>query len=556
MLIQPKKWIILNRLHKDILDQVLANRGVKSKSEIEKFLNPDYYSQLYNPFLLSGVKEAIARLAQAIINNEKVGIFSDYDADGVTSAVLLKEALGKIGIEPLLYIPSRTEGYGLNQKGVDWFVKQNIKLFFALDLGSTQKDEFSYASKKGLDSIIIDHHIIQKEKLPDTIVINPKQKNDHYPFKELSACGLVYKFVNAIYTKYPKKIHKNDLKLWLELVAISTVADIMPILDENRVLVKYGLLILERTKRAGLNYLIDLAKINKKHMLPWNISFQIAPRLNSPGRIGSATLSYQLLTTADEGEAKKIATEIESVNSNRRQELEEVFEQAKSEIELKKLHQNKIILLANKKWKTGLVGLVAGRLMERYYRPVIVLNKGEKFSQGSARSIEAIHILETLTHAKRRLEKFGGHARAAGLTLETKHLDEVYSMLLEYLDVKYSNEDLTPKLTIDCEITSDEVNFNLLEKLKILEPFGYKNPRPLFCLQKLEIQKITKVGADKSHIKITFNDGLQGIFFDGSQHSFQPVSDDKIDIVCYLQENNFNNNKNIDLVINDWKKYK
>lgn len=547
-----KKWIILEQKFDDPILQILWSRKIP-KNKQKDFLSPDYYTQLHDSAKLKNVGKAINRLVKALENKEKIGIFSDYDADGITSATLLFEALERLNIKPFLYIPLREDGYGINKKGIDYFNKNGVSLMFALDLGITGKSHIEYAKKRQIETIVIDHHIVQEKNKPGCIIINPKQSGDKYPFKDLSAGGLVYKFVTLLSKKYPQKISQNLLKYWLELVAISTVADIVPLVDENRVMVNFGLMILKNPKREGLIELYREASISSEKISTWTVAFQIAPRLNSPGRIKHALVSFNLLTEKVKKEAAVIAHDIEQSNRYRQEELEDSIAQAKEKILKNKLDKKNIIMVFDKKWKPGLVGLVAGRLMEEFSRPVIVLSQEGKMLRGSARSIEALHIVEAFAKTSKYIDKFGGHARAAGLSLELKNLDYLYSALLEYSDSKLKKDDLIPKLTVDKELKLSDVTFKLVDNLKKLEPFGFGNSKPLFILRSQKLQEIRLIGKEKKHIKFKLSDNVNGIYFQGVEHTVRPSSSDRVDLVCYIEENIWNGRKSIDLIVNDWR---
>ena len=546
---QSKKWVIKKTKYQDPLDQLFYNRNLLDKKVRESFLNPNFERDLSDPYLLKNMAQAV----DTILSNSKtdsIGIFADYDADGITSAVLLSDCLEKLGFKVIVYIPDRNDGYGLSKKGID-LLNQKVKLIIALDLGVTGAKEIEYAHNLGLKTIVVDHHLVQKEKLPKTIVINPKQNGDKYPFKDFSAGGLTYKLISAIAKKRPKIISHNYLKWQLDLVAISTVADIVPLIGENRVFVYFGLIVLKKTKNIGLKSLYRASSIDETKINPGMIGFQIAPRINAPGRIKNANLAYELLKTKDGNKAQQLAKQIQEINSDRQSELEIITNEAREIIIKKKLAKNKIIMLAKTGWKPGLVGLVAGRLMEEFTRPVIILEKRGTLLKGSARSIEALHLLDAFEHVSKNLLSFGGHKRAGGLSLEYKHLEEVYENLVVYCQDKLSDSDIIPKLTIDAELVKDQLNLSLAQKISQLEPFGFGNPKPVLLLKNQKVINASYVGKEKNHLKIQL-EHFNAIMFNANT-GLENIINTTIDIIFYPEVNIWNGNKNLSLIVIDYK---
>lgn len=547
-----KKWQVIKRIFADPIDQILSNRKINLKSK-ESFLKLDFDKGLFDPYKFKNMPAVIDRITVAIKQKEVIGIFADYDADGISSAVLLLDALGKLGLKSIYYIPDRIEGYGLNKTGIDFFCSQKVTLMIAVDLGVTGKKMINYAKKLNIESIVIDHHLVQKSKIPDCLVINPKQLTDKYPFKELSAGGLTYKFIGALGQKFPEKISVGQLKWWLDLVAISTIADMVPLREENRILTFFGLKVLKKTRRLGLQLLIESSGINPQEINSGTVGFQIAPRINAPGRVGSPDIVIKLLLSDNRTEGQKLAKKIELINTKRQNDLEKMLAEAREQINKNKLYNRKLILVSGKNWQPGLVGLVAGRLMDEFARPVIAIWKGDKISRGSARSIETFHLLTAFEHIAKYLKSFGGHARAGGLTLESKHLDIIYETLLNYADPIISDQDLIPKLTIDLEVKDLELSINFIKNLSQLEPYGLGNPKPLFILRQQKILSIKYVGNKQQHLKLGFKN-FGGIYFNGSNHYVRIAKDDVIDIVFSPQINFWNGESKVELQIFDYKK--
>lgn len=546
-----KKWHILESTQSNLIDQLLVNRGIDLSSK-NSFLNPDF-TQLDNPTTLKGMEGTVERLITAQKNNESIGIFGDYDADGITSATLLGFILDKLKLKHFIYIPSREEGYGLNKTGIDKFKKDKVTLLIAVDMGITNKNEIEYAQKIGLDTIVIDHHLVQASKLPPGLVINPRQSDDKYPFKDFSACGLVFKLAQAIYLKYPDLITQKDLKWWLDIVAISTIADMVPLIGENRILAYFGLIVMAKTRLQGLKALYAIAGIDKSKMNPGVVGFKVAPRLNAPGRIVNAQGAYALLNETDSNQALILAKEVEAKNIFRQSQTEKIFAEAKDKIFSNNLDKNKVILVSGQNWSTGLVGIVAGRIMEEFGRPTIVLNEDGNVAKGSARSIEKYHLLEAFEFGKKFLKTFGGHARAGGLSLEIKNIPAFYTALLEFADQKLVDQDLIPKVSIDTVLTEDKINLAMVKDIEKLEPYGFGNSRPVFMLQSQKVTEVKKVGKDGHHLKIKLG-YLEGIYFNGSKEdSLMPIENDLIDVIFSLSVNSWMDKESVSLNIIDWR---
>lgn len=509
------RWEIISRQKKatDLIEFLLRNRGITPAKRAD-FLAPDF-ARLGDPNLFLGMAKAVRRTISALRQGERIGIFVDYDADGIPAGVLLYHGLKflrqclKLPFDPPpVYIPRRNEGYGLSREGIDQLKKAGVTLVIAADLGITARVEVEYAKTQKVDTIIIDHHLIQPEKLPrQSIIIDPKQSRDRYPFKDHSAGGLVWNFLKSCALEIdanPRQI-EHFLKWSLDLVAISTIADIVPLVGENRILAKFGLVVLQKTQRLGLAELYKTAKIERAQVSPYTVGFQIGPRLNAPGRLDQGWPAFELLTTDDPKKARQLAERLETINRERQAELERILEEAIAEVEKKQLHQHKLILVAQRGWQNGLIGLVAGKLVERYHRPAIVLNKAGKFARGSARSTEALHILEILAETEKLLIRFGGHARAAGLTLKTELLPEFYDRLIALANQKLTAADIEPRIKLDAWLGLERCNLATVRQLQKLEPHGFGNPRPTFAISGAKISRASAVGQNNQHLKLTLN---------------------------------------------------
>ncbi len=388
-----KQWIISQKKSDNIFKQILISRGI-NEAGIDAFLNPKFFEDMEDPYKMNNMKKSIARINQAMIKRQKVVIFGDYDADGIPGSVLLYEALKKLGIDVSVYIAKRAEGYGLNNTIIQKFINQGNGLVICVDNGTKNVKEIKKYQEK-LDFLICDHHEVGKI-IPKAILLNPKQNNCKYPFKDLCGCGVVYKFVQALQKEFPQYIELNDLKWWSELVAISTICDVVPLIGENRVFAKFGLMALRKTKRVGLKKLYEVAQINQEEITAYTIGFQIGPRLNAPARLNMHNESFLLLSTDDQKEAEQLAYKLNNANLKRQKILQQTLSKALKIIEKEKTYKNKLILVSGRNWPQGVVGLVAGKIVEAYARPAIVLSTDGITSKGSARSIDGFHMVEAL----------------------------------------------------------------------------------------------------------------------------------------------------------------
>ncbi len=544
-----KNWVIAPQKSENIIEQLLLNRNILRK-DWKLFLNPDFGKSLHDPFLMKGMKEAVARISKAIKDKEKIGIFGDYDADGVPGLTLLYELIGRFGLKVIPYIPRREQGYGLNKEGIDLFKKGNASLIIAVDLGIRNIYEVQYAKGLGMDTIIVDHHEVG-EKLPAAIILNPKQKGDKYPFRELSGCGVAFKLAQAL-AKHHHKINESFIKWLLDLVAIATICDVVPLIDENRIFAKFGLIVLRKTKRVGLQKLYQVSAIEQNLIDTYSVGFQIGPRLNAPGRMDHANESFYLLISRDERESLNLANKLDRINRQRQAELDRVLSEAQAKVEKDGLFEKKVILVEGKSWPHGIIGLVAGKLMERYSRPAIVCERRVKDFRGSARSVDAYNIIEALESSKRFLSSYGGHAKAAGLTFEQEHLANLYDELLKIAEQKICDEDLMPRLVVDALVKKSDITYNLLVKLKDFEPHGLGNPRPVFALKNAKISNAKVVGKTSKHLSFRV-EGIKAIGFDLADYFEALKFEQEADIAFTLDEDNWDGNNQIQLKVLDIK---
>ena len=465
-----------------ILAQVLINRKVKTVSEAEKFLSADI-KDLFSAQLFFDMPKAAALVKKARENKEKVMVFGDYDVDGITSTVLVKNTLVSLGLDVLHHIPHRiTEGYGLNKEIVIFAKKNNVKLMITADCGTANHKEVEGLRQANIDVIVTDHHEPQGACLPAaSSLINPKLKDSGYPFRDLAGVGVAYKFCQAI--------SGSSLTEDLDLVTLGTVADSVPLNGENRAIVKEGLLRLPDTKREGLRAIIDNAGIKNKKFNSTYISFIIAPRLNASGRMSSAELSLKLLMSQSSQEAQGLAKELDQFNRQRQKVEAKILEEAEEMINRQmNFKEQKVIVIAKDDWHQGVLGIVASKLADRFYRPAIVISLNEDLCKGSARSIKNFHLFDALVDCKELLDSFGGHAHAAGLLITKDNIDEFRKSINKLANDRLDFNDLLPSIDIDAELVLGDLSETMVKELESLEPFGMANPEPLFYTRGLKLK--------------------------------------------------------------------
>jgi len=574
---QQKQWQVLPEIKKDFIEkfpeysrvvlQLLFNRGLKEKDKIEEFLNPDYGRDLFDPFLFSNMKAAVDLIIEHIKGQDKIMVYGDYDADGVTAAAVMYEALVTLKSKVDIYIPYRiSEGYGLNKEAVKKIFDMGTKLIITVDGGIRNKAEVAYARHLGMNVIITDHHVApeNKEDLPDCLIINPMVQGEKYPFKFLAGVGVAFKLAMVLISKSTlSEIDKQGLEEKLfDLVPIGTVADCVSLLGENRILVKKGLVILNKTKRLGLKKLIEAARLNLiKGIDAWNIGWQIAPRLNAAGRIGHANTAFELLTTKEIIEAENLARRLNDRNIERQRITDKIVEEVTKQIN----EEDRIIIgvcsSASKEeaWHEGVVGLVAGRICEKYYRPTLVITRSGDEYKGSGRSIEELNIIKVIEEVGDLLERYGGHVRACGFSLKKKNLENFTKKVKQIVEYKLKGISLTPKLKIETELSLEEIDESLVGEVNKLSPFGQGNERPKFVGFNIEIVDIMNMGVDGQHIKIRIKSQdsavLSAIGFGQAEKWNNLKISDMIDMVYYLEMNEFNGRREIQLKIVDIKKH-
>lgn len=492
------EWKIEPRTGETLLDHLLSCRGI-DQSDRPHFLQPNFDDQLHDPFLLEGMAAAVERLVCARDQGQTVGIFGDYDADGIPGTVLLVEQLKRFGLKVVSYIPARTDGFGLSKAGIDQLKNAGASLLISVDCGVTAKAEADYAKSLGLDVIITDHHEPQAALLPTDIiaVIDPKL-SPNYPFQGLSGTAVAWKLLQALHQKtgHPTLA---DLKWGLDLVGISTICDLMPLVDESRVFAHFGLLVLRRGRRLGLRTILDEAGLQADSLSYSNIGMSVGPWLNAVGRMSDPNQAVELLLSQKPHEARTLTAELAQATKDRNQALQQAWPEAVNQAASQ--GQDQLIVVAADTWPAGVAGLIAGRLSREYNRPVIALSRDGDSWRGSGRAGDGQPILPLLEASSSDLLGFGGHLAAAGLEIAADHFEQAIASLKQAAANSAVSSRLA-ELAIDAELELPEISFQTLEELRQLEPFGVGNSVPRFCLRGVRLDTFRSVGKTGNHLQL------------------------------------------------------
>jgi single-stranded-DNA-specific exonuclease len=531
-----------------VLRQILYNRGLHTHKAAQMFLEAEFPTD-NDPFILLGMPEAAARLHYAIQNGEKIAVYGDYDADGVTATALLTQVLIELGADVQSYIPNRfDEGYGLNLDALDGLKTAGVNLVVTVDCGIRSLDEAEFAGKIGLDLIISDHHH-PKTDLPAALaIINPKQDGDLYPEKNLAGVGLAFKIAEALHGG-----ERFRVESYLDLVALGTVADLVPLVGENRALVRRGLDYLRSPVRQGVMSLIGAAGLQPGIINSSHIGYMLGPRLNAAGRLDTALEALALLTTRDPGKAGEIAQKLDNQNRERQRMTQLVQQQA----ELLAFGSDPDALLlfaAHPDFNPGVVGLAASRLTEQYYRPAVVAYQGDEFSRASCRSIPEFHITEALDQCADLLVRHGGHAAAAGFTVHNENLPELVERLKDIAYSQLAEVDLRPTLKADLEIPLVDLKPTILNSLEGIEPTGQENPRAVFVSRGLNVRRANRIGRDGSHLRLDVSDGqiTYGAIAFQQGHWMEDMPQ-YIDLMYHFELNEYNGRSALQLNVIDLK---
>ena len=534
-----------------LLATILVNRGIMEEEQIEKFLKPKR-SDFYNPYGMPDMNIAVERIMKAIENKEKTIIYGDYDVDGITSVTVLKSFLEERGLHVEVYIPNRLEeGYGLNKKAVEYIAEQKYSLMITVDCGISAVEEVEYANQLGIETIVTDHHEPGNE-LPNVIaVVDAKRKDNQYQCRNLAGVGVVFKLIQAIGIKMG--LEEKEYLKYLDIVCIGTISDIVPLTDENRVIVKLGLKLVEQTRNLGLKSILQASGYNKIDSV--TISFGIAPRINACGRMGHQEEALNLFLSKDINEVNELTQKLNEYNKTRQEIEKRIYKDATTQIEEQGLANKNTIVLMGKNWHHGVIGIVASKITEMYFKPSILLCEEDDLGKGSGRSIPGFDLYEALTECKESINRFGGHAMAVGINVKKDKLEE-FKEKLEQISKEKNIEEIVPILKIDAQISLDEINKEMVNSLKELEPFGEENKNPLFVFKNLKIDSIRALSEGK-HLKLTLKDNkniVNAIGFNLGDFANEYRIGDKIDVVGNLEINSFNGVDNIQINIKDLMK--
>ena len=534
-----------------LLAKVLLNRGFKEKEKVQKFLYPKL-EELYDPFLMNDMDVAVQRIIEAYETKEKVTIYGDYDVDGITSISVLKSFLTELGMDVEHYLPSRLEeGYGLNNEAVKKVAEQSTKLLITVDCGISAYNEVEYAKEFGMEVIVTDHHECP-EKLPRALaVLDPKREDSTYPFSSLAGVGVSFKLIQAL--SYRLNLDRKRYLKYLDVVCLGTVADIVPLVDENRIIVTYGLTLMKQTRKVGLQELIKASGYSKIDSM--TISFGLAPRLNACGRMGKADLALELILTQDRAEAQKIALELNEINKERQEVEKKIISDAIEIIERDRLYENGVIVVGNENWHHGVIGIVASKITETYYKPSILICIENGKGKGSGRSIEGFDLHGALTECEDLLEKFGGHEMAIGLSIYESNILKLREKLCS-IAIENKIDELQPVVKIDAEVNSDDISFETIRDLEKLEPFGEANPSPIFMYKNLKVDSVRALSNGK-HLRLVLKDNnfkYDAIAFNMGDKRLSIEIGNKVDIAHSLEINHFNNTDKIQFNLKDIKK--
>ena len=536
-----------NNINK-LIATILSNRGITKKEDIEIFLKPTR-NDFHDPYKMPDMKIAVDRIIKAIENKEKIIIFGDYDVDGITSITVLKSFFKDRGIEVDSYIPNRLEeGYGLNIPAVEKIAKEGYQLMITVDCGISCIEEIKRANELGIETIVTDHHEVG-ENLPNALaVVDCKRKDNTYPFRDLAGEGVVFKLIQAISIKL--NLEETEYLKYLDIVCVGTISDIVPLVDENRVMSKLGLLLVNQTKNIGLKSILNAS--GYKNIDSNAISFGVAPRLNACGRMGHAQEALKLFLSSNVNEVYNLTLALNNYNKIRQETEKAIFEDANLQIQKNHLDKNKAIVLAGNNWHHGVIGIVSSKITEMYFKPSILLCLEDDMGKGSGRSIPGFDLHEALTKCQDTIERFGGHSMAIGITIKKENIEKFKEKFEEIATLAHI-EDIIPIIKIDAKVNLSEINKEMVESLKQLEPFGEANKMPIFLFKNLKIDSIRALGEGK-HLKLTLKENnviVNAIGFNLGELANDYRIGDKIDVVGTLEINSFNGLENIQINIKD-----
>lgn len=544
----------------DVVLQLLWNRDITTPDAIDEFMNPDWVEDIHDPFLFSDMKRAVGRIDEAITKGERITIHGDYDADGVSGSVILFDILSKLGASVDIYLPHReSEGYGLGEKAVEYLASKGTKLIITCDCGISSVRAIEIALGLGVLVIVTDHHTIPPKLPPAYAILHPQRDGERYPWRWLAGGGVAFKLAQGLLraSEHRSRIPKPEAfeKWLLDMVAISTVADMVPLLGENRTLVRYGLMVLTKTRRPGLRELYQIMNL-KTNVTTETISFQLAPRINAAGRLDHANAAVALLLEHDRAKAHTLALNLDQTNRDR-QAMTEII--AKEALEQITRQENEPILIARlDDWPLGMVGLVAGRIMERFQKPVMLFTKHLGLVSASGRSTKLFNMILALQQLDSYLEKYGGHPQACGLSLKASSDFDLFKKKIRAIASKALKKTRSgPSRDVDSEITLRDVTWDLWEHLQKFEPFGVGNPIPVYLIKSVELRDLQTVGSDGKHIRLMVSQDAaeQKIIAFGFAEAFEKTVTlgDRLDVLVHISLNEWGGNRELQLQLVDFR---
>lgn len=531
-----------------LLATILSNRGIVNPQDIEIFLKPTRYN-FHDPFLMPDMEIAVDRIIKAIQNKQQIIIYGDYDADGITSTTVLKTFLEERGLHIATYIPNRLdEGYGLNNAALDKIAQGNYDLMITVDCGISAISEIEYANNLGIETIITDHHE-PGENIPNALaVVDAKRKDSVYPCRDLAGVGVVFKLIQAISIKL--QLEEKEYLKYLDIVCVGTISDIVPLVDENRVIAKLGLMLVEQTRNLGLKSILNYSGYKKIDSN--TISFGVAPRINASGRMGHQEDALKLFLEKNINKVNELTQKLNLYNIKRQEIEKNIYNEAVEKIEKNKLYNNNVIVVSGEGWHHGVIGIVASKITELYFKPSILLCFEDSIGTGSGRSIPGFDLHQALSKCSNNLQKFGGHAMAVGVTIQKENLKK-FADQIEQIAEQSNIKEIEPIINIDAEVNLDEVTIDYVESLQKLEPFGEGNKVPLFAFRNLKIDSIRAISEGK-HLKLVLknsNNLINAIGFNIGSLAEEYKIGDKVDVVGVLEINTFNGVKSIQINLKD-----
>lgn len=536
-----------------IIARLLINRGVLTADEAIKFLTPKI-EHLHDPYLLPDMERGVERLSAAIESSEKICVHGDYDVDGVTSTALLVRTLRAVNANVTYRLPHRQrEGYGIKAATVEELAADDTRLIVTCDCGICAHDAIAKANESGIDVIVTDHHEPDSELPPALAVINPKRNDHHYPFTELAGVGVAFKFAQALVRKLGHS-EESFQKGFLDLAALGTVGDVVPLHDENRAIVTHGLSAISRSKKIGLQTMLRHTNLAGKPVNAYMLGFVLGPRINAVGRMDDAAIALRLMLTKDESEAQELIRDMERQNADRKVEQERILAEAVAQAETKDLSHTSVLVLSSPDWNTGVIGIVAGRICEMFGRPAILIGRDEEtgIGHGSARSIPEFNMIKGLSLCSGHLGRFGGHTLAAGLSIATTDIDRFEEAINQVATEMVPEEAFEPRIEMDAELNAADIDGELAEMITRLEPFGTGNPEPLFMTRDLAVIQRQKVG-DGSHLKLVVQGKdappISCIAFKQGDMADHIDIGSRIEVCYHIRINEFNGNRSVQLTI-------